>query len=140
MIAPVDILRGRLRHVRGSRADCPACGSHGALSFHQGENGAALVTCFSCHDTPGVLAAVGLELADLFPERIRDDTPDGRRAARQAFKQTAWAAALRVLGREATTLLAAAGMIKRRATLTDHDIERVRIASQRIQQAQEILQ
>ena len=73
------------------------------------------MTCFSCHDTPGILATVGLDLADLFPERIRDDTPEGKRAARQAFKQTAWASALGVLGREATALLAAAGMIERRA-------------------------
>jgi hypothetical protein len=98
--APIHTLLARLEGVqrtdKGYRAQCPACGGTSRkLSVCEGDNGAVMMTCFSCHDTPGVLAAIGLTLADLFPERIRDESPAGRRAARQAFKQTAWGAAIR---------------------------------------------
>jgi hypothetical protein len=141
---PIDTLLVRLEDVqssgKGYRTQCPACGGTSRkLSVCEGDNGAVMMTCFSCHDTPGVLAAIGLTLADLYPQRIKDTTPEGRRAAQQAFKQSAWGAALGVLAREATVLEVATVMIERREPLASEDIERVHVASQRIHQAQEVL-
>ena len=141
---PINRLLARLEGVessgKGYRARCPACGGTSRkLSLCEGDNGAVMMTCFSCHDTPAVLAALGLTLADLYPQRVKDTTPEGRRAAKQAFKQSAWDAALGVLAREATVLEVATVMIERREPLAAEDIERVHIASQRIHQAQEVL-
>ncbi len=142
---PIDILLPRLEGVqrsgKGYRALCPNCGGKSRkLAIAQDVNGTLLLNCFSCRDTPAILAAIGLALADLYPARIRDDTPQGRRAAQHSFKQTGWAAALGVLACEATVAEVATAMILRGDVLTAEDIERVRIASQRIHDAREVLQ
>lgn len=146
MTAHTDVLLARLQHVRKTgpaswRADCPNGHQHarGSLAITEADGARILLTCFSCHDTPAVLAAVGLELADLYPERIKDPTPEGRRRAREAFKQSAWAAALRVLSREATVVLVAAGMMHEGHALTDDDNARLTTAMQRIDDARAVL-
>src|ERR1700709_2595118 len=54
-------LDGVQQSGRGWRAMCPACGGTSRkLSVCEGDQGVLLVTCFSCHDTPAVLGAVGL--------------------------------------------------------------------------------
>lgn len=110
----VDVFLSRLDGVRrsgaGWRANCP--NNHekarGSLSITEADDGRILLSCFACHDTPAILHTLGFEMADLFPERIKDTSPEGRRAAREAFKRSAWAAALGVLGREAGVVLLAA--------------------------------
>jgi hypothetical protein len=146
MTARTDVLLGRLQHVRKSgpsswRADCPNGHqrARGSLAITESDDGRILVTCFACHDTPAVLAAVGLELADLYPERIRDPSPEGRRRAREAFKQSAWAAALRVLEREATVCIVAAGMLRAHLALTHDDDARLATAMERIRDARAVL-
>jgi hypothetical protein len=139
-------LLSRLQHVRASgpsswRADCPNGHSHarGSLAITQADDGRVLVHCFACSDVRGILAAVGLELADLFPERIRDPSPEGRRASREAFRRSAWKAALGVLGREACVVNAAAGWLRQRKPLDDADYERLLLACSRIDQAKVVL-
>lgn len=146
MTARTDVLLARLQHVRKSgpsswRADCPNGHrrARGSLAVTESEDGRILLTCFACHDTPAVLAAIGLELADLYPERIRDITPEGRRRARELFKQSAWAAALRVLQREATVCIVAAGMLRAHLALTPADDSRLAIAMERIRDARAVL-
>ena len=95
---------------------------------------------FCGHSPAEVLGAVGLSLGDLFPERIRDMTPEGRRKARQAFKETAWGAALSVLALEADVVFIASGMLRNAEVLTDADHERLGAACERIQSAKEVLQ
>jgi hypothetical protein len=95
------------------------------------------------HDFAGcevvdVLAAVGLTLADLFPDRVRDDSPEGRRAARAAFRETGWRAALGVLAAESGVVLAAARVIAREI-LTPDDTARLALAVERIRAAREVL-
>jgi len=146
MTARTDVLLARLQHVRKSgpsswRADCPNGHqrARGSLAITESDDGRILVTCFACHDTPAVLAAIGLELADLYPERIKDPTPEGRRRAREAFKQSAWAAALRVLEREATVCIVAAGMLRAHLALTNDDDARLATAMERIRDARAVL-
>ena len=146
MTARTDVLLARLQRVRKTgpsswRADCPNGHqrARGSLAITESDDGRILVTCFACHDTPAVLSAVGLELGDLYPERIRDLTPEGRRRAREAFKQSAWTAALRVLEREATVCIVAAGMLRAHLTLTCDDDARLATAMDRIRDARAVL-
>jgi hypothetical protein len=139
-------LLSRLQRVRKTgpnswRADCPNGHQHarGSLAITETEDGTVLVHCFACTDVRGILDATGLQLADLFPERIKDTSPEGRRRARQAFKQGAWAAALGVLSREATVVGCAAGMLRQGHALTPEDDTRLTLAMKRIDDARAVL-
>jgi len=139
------LLLSRLDNVRrsgeGWRANCPNghAKARGSLSIKEADDGRILLSCFACHDTPAILGALGLELADLFPERIRDPSPEARRAAREAFKRSSWAAALNVLGREARIVLLAAHDLLAGKVLPSGDVERLGQAVERIQRAREVL-
>jgi hypothetical protein len=141
---PLDLLLERLDVVRrsgnGYIAKCPAHEDRSpSLSITQADNGAVLAHCFSgCH-IDAVLAAVGLELSDLFPARLANTSPEARRISRQFAIQTGWTAALGVLAREATICEVATQRILRGDKLSNDDIARVRIASQRIHDAREVL-
>lgn len=139
-------LLSRLHGVRTTgaaswRADCPNDHQHarGSLSVTVADDGRLLLHCFACGDVRGILAAVGLELGDLFPERIRDPSPEARQHARDAFKRSAWSAALRVLSREATVVGCAAAMLRQGDALTADDDARLIVAMQRIDDARAVL-
>lgn len=139
-------LLSRLHRVRKTgpnnwRADCPNGHQHarGSLAITETEDGTVLVHCFACTDVRGILDATGLQLADLFPERTKDPSPEGRQRAREAFRQNAWRAALGVLSREACVVNAAAGWLRQRKPLDDADYERLVLACQRIDQAKVVL-
>ena len=143
--ARVEVLLARLDGVqksgKGWRSFCPSCGGRSRkLAISEGNGGTLLVHCFSCNDTAAILSAVGLSVSDLFPAPIRDQSPDGRRAAQQAFKQTAWAAALGVLAREATVVEIAAHDLADSKPLSDTDHARLLLACERVEQAREVLQ
>lgn len=141
----VETLLSRLQRVRRSgkswRADCPNGHEHarGSLAITVADDGRILLTCFACHDTPAILAALDLELADLYPERIRDLSPEGRQRAREAFKRDGWRAALAVLGRESTYVLVAAGALARGEALNPDDYARLELAYKRIEDARAVL-
>lgn len=140
-----DILLSRLQDVRqhsnGWRADCPNDHhkARGSLSIMEADGGRIMLHCFACGDTPGILGALGLEMADLFPERIKDPSPEARKAAAEAFKHHAWRAALGVLEREATVVLIAATDLYAGKVLVAEDVARVGLAVERIAQAREML-
>lgn len=140
------VLLSRLDGVRktetGWRAICPnPVHQHRkqTLSIGEADDGRILMDCFRCHDTRAVLDALGLEMADLYPERIRDPSPEARRQAREAFKRSSWAAALGVLGREAGVVLLAAHDTMGGAALSADDMARLVLAEGRIQRAREVL-
>jgi hypothetical protein len=139
------MLLARLEGVRrsgdGWRANCPNghATARGSLSIMEADDGRILLSCFACHDTRGILRTLGLELADLFPERIRDPSPEARRAAREAFKRSAWAAALGVLGRESLLVLLAARSMRVCDVPSENDVERLALAEDRIARAREVL-
>lgn len=138
-------LLSRLENVQrsgpGWRANCPNghAKARGSLSVAQADDGRVLLHCFACSDTPGILAAIGLEAADLFPERIRDPSPEARHRARETFKQAGWKAALGVLVREATVVLIAAGMLRQGHALSGEDDARLSLAMMRIEDARAVL-
>lgn len=140
-----SLLLARLEGVRrsgsGWRANCPNghAKARGSLSITEADDGRVLLSCFACHDTPAILRTLGLELADLFPERIKDPSSEARRAAREAFKRNAWTSALGVLGREAGVVLIAARDLLRGRTLPPDDVARLALAEDRIARAREVL-
>ncbi|MEW9623256.1 hypothetical protein [Rhodanobacter geophilus] len=139
------MLLSRLEGVRrsgdGWRANCPNghAKARGSLSITEADDGRILLSCFACHDAPAILRTLDLELADLFPERIRDPSPEARQRAREAFKRNGWHAALGVLGRESGIVLLAARDMLAGKTLVDDDVERLVRAADRIQHAREAL-
>lgn len=139
-------LLSRFENVRragdGWRADCPNPAHSrvkGSLSITEADDSRVLLHCFACHDVHGILGALGLELADLFPERIRDPSPETQARAREAFRRSGWVAALGVLAREACIVLAAAGTLRQGQALTGEDDARLTLAMDRIGNAREVL-
>lgn len=131
----LDRLDGVQKCGTGWRARCPSCGGRSRKLSITETDSKVLVTCFGCHDTPAVLAAVGLTFADLFPPRSWPETPQERRQQRRAAREAGWAAALSVLALEANVLLAAAEFYAPLRLLTDQDQERLSQAVQRIHSA-----
>lgn len=135
-------LQGVRRSGEGWRANCPnPVHSHakGSLSISASSDGVVLLHCFACGDVAGILAAVGLELGDLYPERIRDSSPETRKRAREAFKRSSWIAALCVLSREATVVQIAANDLATDQVLCEADRARLSVACERIEDARAVL-
>lgn len=135
-------LDGVRRSGNGWRANCPNPAhskARGSLSITEADDGRILLSCFACHDTPAILGTLALELADLFPERIRDPSPEARQRAREAFKRSAWTAALGVLGRESLVVLLASRDLLAGKVLLVGDVERLAQAEERIARAREVL-
>lgn len=139
-----DALLERLDNVRqygdSWRANCPNGHSKavGSLSITEAEDGRVLLHCFACGDTAGILRALGLDMAALFPERLKDLSPEGRRAAADAFKRNGWRAALGVLDREATVVLIAANDVHDGKVLSADDQARLGVAVERIAKVREV--
>lgn len=141
---PADLLLSKLEGVRksgnGHVARCPAHADHSAsLSVCEGRDGRALVKCFAGCELLAIVHAVGLEVADLFPQRIADTSPEGRAAAREAWRQSGWGAALGVLSREASVVLVAARAVAGGHALPADDHARLLLAVERIEGAREVL-
>ena len=140
----IESLLARLDRVQrganGWRADCPTGHrSRGTLSVAHGDNGALLVHCFAGCATADVLAALGLTMGDIQPERLRDESPEGRRAARERFRLSSVSAAAGVIAREADLVLIAAADTAQGIPLTDADVRRLIDAVDRIGAARGVL-
>lgn len=142
----LPLLTGARKNGDDYRANCPnpAHGdgsTKGTLAVSQGREGQLLLHCFSCADVRGILNGLGLELADLYPDRPKDMTPEGRNEARAAFKRSAWTAALGVLAYETTLIYECAKWLRdESAPLSDSDMLRLKVACNRIHSARETLQ
>jgi DNA primase len=140
----VDLILARLdsprRSGRGWLAKCPAHRDRSpSLSVAEGDGGRVLMHCFTGCDVTDVLAAIGLTLADLFPERARDLSPLERQERRQAAQEADWRAALNVLAREADVVGIAASFASCGLALPDDDRQRLRVAIERIHDARAVL-
>lgn len=146
--SPVDLLLARLESAgmkprksgRGWLARCPAHEDRSAsLSLGEGRDGRALLRCFAGCEMGDVVAALGLEVADLFPPRLQDATPEGKAARREAWQAIGWGAALNVLAREATVVGIVARQLAAGYALNDADATRLAEAIKRIDGAREVL-
>ena len=141
----IDALLHRLERVQrsgqGWRADCPTGHrTRGTLSLAQGDDGRVLLHCFAGCSTADVLGALGLTLGDIMPERLRDESPEGRRAARERFQLASVAAATGVVAREAELVLIAAADTAQGIPLTDADLARLAEGVERLHAECEVLQ
>lgn len=86
---PIDLVLSRLSHVRRTGRDkgtakCPAHDDQrNSLSWKEKPDGMVLVHCFSGCDKYAVMAAMGLERSDFFPDKPDDNyaRPEGKRPA-----------------------------------------------------------
>lgn len=143
--SPSALLLPRLEGVittgKGWRARCPAHGGKSAsLSIAEGDNGTLLLHCFAGCSVHDVLAAVGLEVGDMFVRKdLRSMTPAERSQLRQAALLPKWRAALESLVTEANVVLLGAVQLGEGVELDDTDLTRLRVAALRIFDAQEVL-
>ena len=67
----IDQIHGVRSNGRGWKARCPAHDDREAsLSIHEGDDGRILLKCFAGCETVDIVDALGLAVADLFPERL----------------------------------------------------------------------
>lgn len=144
-LRPSALLLPRLEGVmatgKGWRARCPHCGGKARkLSIAEGDNGTLLLHCFAGCGVHDVLAAVSLQVGDLFVRRdMKSMTPAERSQLRQAALLPKWRAALEVLNTEAGAVLIAADQLADNQPLNDADLTRLRVACLRIFDATEVL-
>jgi len=125
---PLDLLLPRLEGVKqhGARhiARCPAHQDKSpSLSLSRGDDGRALVHCYAGCETRDVLAAVGLELRDLFPDNLSQEQ-------RQQYQRNKLEAEHRF---ERLVIEAAKGEAKA-GDLSDESTARLALAQERIDQ------
>ncbi len=131
----IDDLLSRLDKVRKTgpgrwNARCPAHDDKSpSLTVRELDDGRILIHCFTGCSPADVLAAVGLEFADLFP-------PDSRAIGHANPERRPFPAAdvLRALNRETLIVAAAAGFLLEGRALSDEDRERLALAFERIQE------
>ena len=135
----VDALLSRLDGVRRTRSGCwiARCPAHDdrrpSLSLRELQDGRVLLHCFSGCSVQGVMAAVGLELIDLFPERAPGDRLPRERRPFDA------ASVLRCLISEAEIASLAADNLANGLALVDADRDRLRLAASRLRAAGELI-
>lgn len=133
-------LEGVQRSGKGWRARCPACsGRSGKVTITEGDDGRALLHCFGGCSALEVVQAIGFALADLFPERLRDDSPESRRKMIRAAREAGWGAALDMLDSEATVIFFAARDLRAGVPLDPSVSERLTQAVSRISDARAVL-
>jgi hypothetical protein len=125
---PLDLLLLRLQGVKrhGARymAKCPAHQDKTpSLSLSRGKDGRALVHCYAGCETRDVLAAVGLELRDLFTENLSQEQ-------RQQYQRNKLEAE-----RHFERLVVEAAKAEAKAgDLSDESIARLALAQERVEQ------
>ncbi len=130
-------LLSRLDRVRRTGPDkwvarCPSHDDKGpSLAVRELDDGRTLVHCFAGCGVHEIVAAVGMELSDLFPPR---PLLDGRKPERRPFSAED---ALRCLAFEALLVYLAALETLEGKPLSDADFERLALAVARIDDAME---
>lgn len=119
-----DTLLSRLDKAkpRGKGQWLAPCPSHEdrspSLSVRETDDGTVLVHCFAGCNVTDILDAVGMDLAELFPERMEHH--NNHRRGRPRID--GWDA-LRSLGKHVTAVVLAAEHVRRGEPLSDEDME-----------------
>lgn len=129
-----ELLLSRLNKVRARGRDqwtacCPAhADKTPSLAVRELPDGRVLVKDFGGCELTAILDAVGLKVADLYPEHVPGVEPD-RRHARRGFDARN---VLESLAFETTVVLVAIGHLQRRGWLNDAELDRLNQAAERI--------
>ena len=142
-VAISDIL-GRLDGVRKKAANsfiarCPAHEDKSPSLAITEKNDRVLIHCFAGCAAADVLAAIGLSLADLYPERLSPQTAAERRELKQLARYANLTAAMNLIPRESIVLLLAADDLRDGKILSNTDYDRIDLAHTRICAAYELL-
>lgn len=135
--ADVHALLARLEKVKENGpgrwlACCPAHADRApSLAVRETPDATILVKCFAGCPTADVLAAVGMELKDLFPRRDNDTYHASKRPGERWVPRDVLAA----VAREALITLLAAEATHRGERLTRDDLERLAQAAGRLRNA-----
>lgn len=137
--ASPDVLLSRLEGVApsggGWRARCPSCGGRSRkLSIAMADE-RVLLHCFGGCRADEVLQSAGLTWADVMPPRHWPQSPEERRRAQRAIRETGWASALAVLATEATVVRLASRQLAGQWYLDPDDDARLALAVERIDKA-----
>jgi hypothetical protein len=136
--SPAALLLGRLERVRENSpgqwlALCPAHADRNpSLSVRELDDGQILLHCFAGCPAADVMAAVGLDLADLFPNGGADSRPVAR------GRRWDWRGLLLALNREVHVVVAVAQDLQAGRSLPDADRERLQLAAARIARVAEV--
>nr|WP_298967238.1 hypothetical protein [uncultured Halomonas sp.] len=133
----VNFILTRLDKVRENGpgrwlACCPAHNDRSpSLAIRETSDGTVLMNCFGGCPTRDVIAAIGLELKDLFPQRDRDDYNASRRPGERWVPRDVLAA----IAREALIALIAAETVHKGGSLSQVDLDRLATAAGRLRSA-----
>lgn len=129
----IDVIVARLEGVRQTGRDrgiarCPAHDDKGpSLSYRELDDGRVLLHCFAGCDVHEIVAAVGLELSDLFPPKPL--TEHRYKSERRPFNAHD---ILACLAFEAAVTADCSRQLQRGATLSEVDHERLITAGSRL--------
>lgn len=143
--SPSALLLPRLHGLRkvgsGWIANCSAHEDRSpSLSITEGDDGRLLLHCHAGCKVHDVLAAVGLQVGDLFVRKdLRSMGPAERSQLWQAALLPRWRAALAVLVTEANVVLIAANKMGDGEPLDDAELTRMRVAALKVFDAAELL-
>ena len=112
-------------------ARCPAHEDRDPSLTLAERDGVVLLHCFAGCDVASIVGAIGMDLADLFPERLDDHR--GQRV-RLPFNPTD---VLRCVGKESLIASICAAAVGRGEILADEDRARLAVATRRLHDAAE---
>lgn len=135
--ANVHTMLGRLEKVKENGpgrwlACCPAHDDRSpSLAVRETQDGTVLMKCFAGCQTVDVLAAISLDMADLFPQRDNDAYRTSKRPGERWVPRDVLAA----VAREAVITLMAAEATHRGDRLSRADLDRLATAAGRLRRA-----
>ena len=137
-MTPAERVVLRLGKVRGRNgswtAQCPAHEDKSpSLSVRETEDGRVLVHCFGGCAVHDVVGAVGMDMTDLFPpdDKRKDYPVEGKPSMKPAFYASDL---LRIASFECLVVMIAAYDMSKGRRLSDEDMERLKVAQQRIEE------
>lgn len=131
-----DTLLQHLNKVKRTKPNCwmACCPAHddksASLSIRETDSGSTLIHCFAGCSAHEVVAAVGMDLSDLFPPR-----EDGKHFTKGERRPFPAADCLRAIAFESSLVLIAAADILAGNPFNDTDRARLALACSRIQAA-----
>jgi hypothetical protein len=138
-MTPIENLISRLDKVKGRNgswtARCPAHADKGpSLALRENEDGRILLHCFAGCETANVLAAIGMDMTDLFPpdSKRRDYPVEGKPSMKPAFFASDL---MRIISFEALVVAICAYDMSQGKKLSETDRERMKLSQQRIEEA-----
>lgn len=141
---PIDRVLNRVdqpkRTATGWMARCPGHDDRSpSLTITEGDNGVVLLHDFAGCQLHEIVAGMGLEVSDLFPDRTKPLNRSQRAELRQRQRLNQIAAVLPVLQFEALVILCGAQDIAEGKPLSEGDRARFAAAVGRINHAREVL-